>query len=102
MIGHGTYYLQVAKYGWFKYPKVFANVYPIKGGGDTVNTYDILANKDIATGEIIEFIKSVVVEYSSTHDSCLGEIRWRDTLGPYINHIAEINETYKSGYNFAD
>jgi len=94
--GNGHSYLRIALYAWFKFPKVIAQVYPVEAGGEAVNTYDILVNRELATDELVKFITGIVCDLSQTDDNVkFGTLRYRDILKPYTNHIVQINETYR-------
>lgn len=89
-------YLRITRHAWFKFPKVIAQVYPVKAGGETINTYDILVNSELVTDELVKFITGIVRDLSQVDDNVkFGTLRYRDTLKPYTNDIVHINETYR-------
>jgi len=100
---NGHSYLEIAQHAWFKLPKVIAQVYPVKAGGDAVNTYDILVNSELATDELVKFITGIVRDLSQVDDNVkFGTLRYRDILEPYTNHIVQVNETYRSTIFLSD
>lgn len=95
------HYIRLAKCRWFKFTRVIAILYPATAGGYADNVYDVMVNMEFVNNEEDALIKLVkeVIKSIPNQNIAFGQIYWRDVLRPHVNHVVEVNWSYRTRHS---